>query len=713
MNRAVGILAVLIICMAVFAQSPLEYAGSGVWSGFEAIVAPDGDYVFAGFPYGLGAFDVSDSMNCFLASWAYVGSEVTDIAIRGDYAYLAAGDAGFAIVDISDPENMVILSTLDLGESANGVDVSGNIAVVAGRTLRTYIIDISSHTSPSVLGNYPMTGGCMDVLVEGNLAYVCRGLGGFTIIDFTNPASPTLVGNYSSSTLIREAAKSGDYVYLAAELAGITVLDVSNPATPTVAGTFPAPSGRSFSSVVVQGDRAYVGGGNYGLLTLDITDPTAIEQVHRYPISSTSVVRVSVRGGLVFMSTKEGLMVIDVSIEGISTFVSRRDLHAGIEYVWGSGSRMITSAGLYGIDGFNMPTPFEPVQTFSFANGNRMNAALFYNNYIYTAEGGNGVGVYRSPSLAEYPTSIRMISIGATVTDVARVDTFLYAMSFNGITQLRLSDPENPMIFWDAPITTPNAFYPTRDYVFVGKNSQGLIILETEMMTEVGRDESSAGLDFRRITVYGDYAYVAGGSAGLHVFDVSDPTSPALIRTISTPDVAEGLYSASGWLYVAVDRQGVAPFRIIAGDSLEQHENYPTGGRSQGIFAEGDFVYVADRYAVIVLHNTMTSIAERAQLPQSFDVHAYPNPFNSAVRISVDYPAGTTNVSPVQVDIFDIAGRRIDVITNQGDYSLSGRNDSAGELIWSPQDNLPSGVYLVRTATPDGRSATQRVLYLK
>ncbi|MBD3161432.1 MAG: hypothetical protein GF346_04400, partial [Candidatus Eisenbacteria bacterium] len=47
------------------------------------------------------------------------------------------------------------------------------------------------------------------------------------------------------------------------------------------------------------------------------------------------------------------------------------------------------------------------------------------------------------------------------------------------------------------------------------------------------------------VAVLGDFAYVAGGEAGLVVIDVSDPGSPVLVATIDTKKYAESIKVAS------------------------------------------------------------------------------------------------------------------------------------------------------------------------
>lgn len=129
--------------------------------------------------------------------------------------------------------------------------------------------------------------------------------------------------------------------------------------------------------------------------------------------------------------------------------------------------------------------------------------------------------------------------------------------------------------------------------------------------------------------------------------------------------------------------------------------------------------------------NATFQVAEQI-LPKTLEIRAYPNPFNSTVRISIEGPA------PTRVEIFDIAGRRIDVIArsdsdekspyasdeisplwvemtakSEGDcFGLRSRNDGMIEFSWSPPESLPSGVYLIRAFLVEN-SVAKRVVYLK
>ncbi|HHS49763.1 MAG TPA: hypothetical protein ENN07_01450 [candidate division Zixibacteria bacterium] len=117
-------------------------------------------------------------------------------------------------------------------------------------------------------------------------------------------------------------------------------------------------------------------------------------------------------------------------------------------------------------------------------------------------------------------------------------------------------------------------------------------------------------------------------------------------------------------------------------------------------------------------------------LPKEFAISAHPNPFNSAVKITID-GVGAHDRLPLRVEIYDLAGRRVASLIPPGPPLTRGEEEtnltplskggarSAEGVIWRPDASLPSGVYLVRASVESrslsGAEATivKRVVYLK
>jgi len=130
-------------------------------------------------------------------------------------------------------------------------------------------------------------------------------------------------------------------------------------------------------------------------------------------------------------------------------------------------------------------------------------------------------------------------------------------------------------------------------------------------------------------------------------------------------------------------------------------------------------------YDVIILNFVDSAgISEKtAKLPDEVLVCAYPNPFNSSVTITV--PAGA------RVEIYDLQGRLVYISPHPLTPSLQGEGEPlyplpAGEgglpkasrvrenkYIWSPNRSVPSGVYLIRAITLDGRVAERKIVLIR
>ena len=87
-----------------------------------------------------------------------VGGRTEDVAVQGDYAYVAVG-LRLVVLDVSDPTAPAeIGSTMPFSEFVEGVTVSGSLAYVAAGTAGLWIVDISDPAQPAEIGAYDTPG---------------------------------------------------------------------------------------------------------------------------------------------------------------------------------------------------------------------------------------------------------------------------------------------------------------------------------------------------------------------------------------------------------------------------------------------------------------------------------------------------------------------------------------------------------------------------
>jgi len=132
-----------------------------------------------------------------------------------------------------------------------------------------------------------------------------------------------------------------------------------------------------------------------------------------------------------------------------------------------------------------------------------------------------------------------------------------------------------------------------------------------------------------------------------------------------------------------------------------------------------------------------TDISEVLSKPNSFELTVSPNPFNSSCAIMICQQSRLhRDCAMVEVEIYDLQGRLVWNKPSDSDYigatslikggkpeavplnkrdvaKRQGVSASAQEVIWTPNETISSGVYLVSVTTDDGQQITKRIVYLK
>jgi hypothetical protein len=96
------------------------------------------------------------------------------------------------------------------------------------------------------------------------------------------------------------------------------------------------------------------------------------------------------------------------------------------------------------------------------------------------------------------------------------------------------------------------------------------------------------------VYVSGSLAYVADGSSGLRVIDVSSPENPFEVGFYDTPDWALGVYVSGNYAYVADDDYGLRVIDVSSPENPREVGFYDTPGYAFGVYISGSYAYVAD-----------------------------------------------------------------------------------------------------------------------
>lgn len=211
----------------------------------------------------------------------------TQIAVSGNYAYLADGNYGIRVLDVSNPSapfQVGVIATNGAAEVVS-VHVQGNQLYAAQKHYGAAIYDIANPATPALIyacdNAGDMTGQPCSwpraVFGAGRYLYVADGSYGLVILDATSPISKIVGMSYYVHGSFPDAVYVlGRYAYLGSE-AGMRIFDVANPATPLLVGEIAGgDTGIGFvTGINVVGNYAYVSGGNKGLQIVDVSNPAA------------------------------------------------------------------------------------------------------------------------------------------------------------------------------------------------------------------------------------------------------------------------------------------------------------------------------------------------------------------------------------------------------------------------------------------------------
>jgi hypothetical protein len=203
--------------------------GSYDTPGYAVEVALAGNYAYvADGPSGLRIIDVS--IPAAPSEEGFYEVVTGRVAVMGSYAYVV--DGGLRIIDVSNPT-----APSEAGfygdDYAEDVAVAGNYAYVASGFDGLHIIDVSTPAEPTETGacsTYP--GYAYNVVVAGSYAFVPYAFleGGFAlgIIDVSDPSAPFEAGFYELDNAAHVAV-AGNYIYVAAGDGGLLILRFAPP----------------------------------------------------------------------------------------------------------------------------------------------------------------------------------------------------------------------------------------------------------------------------------------------------------------------------------------------------------------------------------------------------------------------------------------------------------------------------------------------------
>jgi polyhydroxybutyrate depolymerase len=294
---------------------------------------------------GVRIYDVSDSRKpSLLATYAAV-TDAADIALVGQYAYLARGKmqsgvGHLTIVNINDPANPTHVGDVELPHGTVSVVVKDDYAYLGGYDAGVFVVDIRDRSSPQHV--YTITFPRIDNPKQDEIP----GGRALCALSSKRDAFPCQLGRSWWLHI------DGDLLYVNDENTGLHILELANAARPVEVAhlLYPLMEGQdnlthdAYNDIAVEGERGYIAMDNGGILIIDLTDirnPTPLYHYapwegYTWADSPGHMAQIASAEGIVFATAGEaGVVVLDARDPRAPSLRANYPLRSDVGASWG------------------------------------------------------------------------------------------------------------------------------------------------------------------------------------------------------------------------------------------------------------------------------------------------------------------------------------------------------------------------------------------
>lgn len=476
-----------------------------------------------------------------------------------------------------------------------------------------------SSSNMSLLSNFGRgEGESLAVFAAGSLVFY--GLGTkVQIASFSNPSAPAKIASIDLSdivqSLVRTSINSTQYI-VASGGSKLWLINVQDPTKPSLVSTTNVGIGITCEGVATSGTYAYVAAGSGGFKIYSIAAPSAPTLVASIDsLSYCESVVISAPYAYIAANTTSNYQgrsfIIDISTPSAPVYKSTIMGYGGYhQYMSVRGGYAYICDYNAGLQVVNVSDVTKPTNVATIPSGYRTASIVFDGNYGYVAVGDSGMYVYNvaTPAAPTFAGKIgttgraAFVSYGAVTVSGSPVGHIFVSnrSTGSGLSALNVSSPATPTLsafLGTNQAATGIAYAPfySNGKVYVAYGTAGLRIVDVSNPSAATLLSTTAiGGDSRGVVASGNYAYVAAGVSGVFVIDATNPANPVRLSTINTPR-ARGIAISGNYVYVAASDSGLGVFDISSPASPSLVGYFHPGSQfGENVAATGNVVGLTD-----------------------------------------------------------------------------------------------------------------------
>ncbi len=661
----------------------------------------------------------------------YCWGKARDVVVVDNYAYVIDGAGGIWAVDVADPENPSADNYVDTPSYSLSLDVTGNYIAIADWNGGTRIFDISvpdefyetgayensygyyhevknyeskaitlgwfhwyygissvdfsQPEDPDIGGIIPTETRCERADISGNLMCITGGEDGFLLYD---PENMMFLGEGDTDGFATAVSISGNYIYIADHESGINIIDASVYEAPDNIGFYPC----NVNDLIVSDNMAYCVTGDLEIVDVSSPESPVIEANCPTPGFANGI---QISNGFAYVADSyNGLCVVNLSGDTPSVAGSYDPAGYANDIRFDDDYSFIIGEGFSTINCSDRDYPvFEGSLPLT---GKSIDITENYAFVTVDTVGLVSVDISDPPE----PVEVGSVATEEIPLDVDVIYNTAYVVATDTSAQLSTFYIINVLNPATMSITGSLSFghdiYNVDvqgDYAYVAAGSEGILVIDISNPEQPDHILNIPAGGAKNITVRGDFAYICRGGPGIRITDISDLENPETVFSDNTPGNAISISVVDTYAYVSDGTAGLIIYDIANPDSIREISTYDHEINSviSNIAIGGDIAYVASGCEFMILNcENIVGVEETKTtiLPQDFRIESvYPNPFNPSTNITVALPYP----SKLSVSVFNTLGQKVAELAN-------GHFEGGYQEFTLDGSNLSSGVYFVQAS---------------